>query len=148
MKKILIQILLSVFCGILWSSICHYRPTESAINTLYSVSAILFSVGISLVVTIIPNGIKNKGYVKRIKGTLDRVRNCFFIEFSIITVLHLFLLDHNSWPTYPFELFACHVILDPITVETFLICFSFIYYSFNFLELQKLNRDIFDASYE
>lgn len=141
--KIIILFFIAIIFSVLYSSVFQYRPLESAIDTLYTVASILFSVGMGLVVSIIPNGIKNLAYAKRIRMNLNRVRNCFFYEFLLITVIHLF---HNLLPACNFTIFSYVIIFEPVILEIMLLCLSFVYYFLNFLDIQKLNNDIFEAT--
>lgn len=143
--KILIQFLIAVVLCMFYSSLFQ-RPSEGTVNTLYSVSAILFSVGIGLVVTVVPNGIKNKGYLRRIKGNLNRVRNCFFIEFLVVTGVHLLCTVRDAPNIHLFDLFGYHFMFDPIAFELMLLCLSLVYYYLNFIDIQRLNNDIFEAT--
>ncbi len=145
MKKIFILILLAAIISVLLSTFLHCSSDKETVNTLFSVSSVLFSVGICLIVTIVPNGVKNKGYIRRIETSLDRVRNCFLVEFFIITAVHLIALEYTSYLTFSVDLSSFQILFDPVTADAVLISLSFVYYSLNFLYIQELNRDIFKA---
>lgn len=115
-------------------------------NTFYTVSGIMFSIGIGLVVTFNLQGVKNKSYVIEIRENLNNVRNSYIIYFTLTTIC--FVVD-NYLRTEKID--TTITILDklslPFNAPLFfflLILFSIFYFIVNFLELQKLNNDIFD----
>jgi len=119
-------------------------------NTFYTVSGIMFSIGIGLVVTFNLQGIKNKSYIKDIRKNLNNVRNSYIIYFSLTTIC--FVID-NYLRTEKID--TAIKILDklslPFNAPLFfflLILYSIAYFIVNFLELQKLNNDIFDKMNE
>lgn len=138
--KIIILFFIAVVLGVLCSSLFQYRPSEPMLNTLYTASSVLFSIGIGLVVAIIPNGIKNPSYIKKIGANLNRVRNCFLYEFLLVTVVHLF---YDACPIVSINFFSYTIMLDPTMLDTMLLCLSFVYYFVNFVDIQKFNNDIF-----
>lgn len=138
--KITILLFIAVILSVLYRCLFEYRPSVSMLNTLYSASSVLFSIGIGLVVAIIPNGIKNPFYIKKIRANLNRLRNCFLIEFLLVTFVHLF---YDSCPIKNINIFSYTIILDPVMVDTMLLCLSFVYYFLNFIDIQKFNNDIF-----
>ena len=113
--KVIIKLIVAFLLSIIISYFSDYRPNTTTLNVLYTVSGILFSVGLGLIITIVPNGVKNPTYIAEIRKTINFVKNRFFIEFTIIT------------------LFSGIAIL-----------FSLPYFVINFLEIQRLNNDIFD----
>ena len=119
-------------------------------NTFYTVSGIMFSIGIGLVVTFNLQGIKNKSYIIGIRKNLNRVRNSYIIYFTLTTIcfvidnyLRIEKIDTTIKLLNKFSL--------PFNAPLFfflLILFSISYFIVNFLELQKLNNDIFDKMNE
>lgn len=115
-------------------------------NTFFTVSGIMFSIGIGLVVTFNLNGIKNKSYISSVRANLNRVRDSYIIYFSLTTAS--FIID-NYMRT---ECVKCVLKISDTLTPTFnapvffflITIYSTAYFIFNFLELQKLNNDIFD----
>lgn len=116
-------------------------------NTIYTVSGIMFSIGLGLVVTFNLQGIKKKTFILKIRENLKKVRNKYIYHFSCSTIY--FILDKYFRDVK-------HSIIDiPLTdsiqiqfnIAVFLgllMFYSIIYFIINFLALQKLNDDIFD----
>lgn len=138
--KIIILFFIAVILSVGCSSVFQHSPSDSMLNTLYAASSVLFSVGIGLVVSIIPHGIKNPFYVKRISANLNRVRNNFLREFLLVTGVHLFYV---SIPVISINIFSYPIKFEPKMFDTMLLCLSFFYYLSNFIDIQKLNYDIF-----
>lgn len=84
--KILIKLIAAFTLSIVISNISNYRPNATILNVLYTVSGILFSVGLGLIITLVPNGIRNPIYINEIRQTVNEVRNRFFVEFAIVTL--------------------------------------------------------------
>lgn len=116
-------------------------------NTIYTVSGIMFSIGIGLVVTFNLQGIKNKTYIQKIRQNLKKVRSTYIVHFCLSTIY--FILDKyirdikqsiiSIQLTNTFEIhFNIAVFLG------LLMFYSIIYFIINFLSIQKLNDDIFD----
>jgi hypothetical protein len=123
-------------------------PDDFFVSTLFSVSGVMFSVGLGLIVTFNARGIKNKTYIKQIRRNVVKVRNSFIIYFAISIVCFVaekYLRDNNL---------SCLV----ISIKNFqvnlnwslLLClfmlYSISYYIVNFLKIQALNNDIFDKT--
>ena len=132
-----------IFCLsiVIGSIFPNYSPSASLLNTFFTVSGIMFAIGLGLIVGFSPDGVKNQSYLKRIRSNINNVRNNFLIEFVIVSVCFV----ASSLALNSFEL----VIYGPVKIS-FLIYFglqtfiSIFYFSFNFLTIQKLRDDIFD----
>lgn len=120
------------------------------LNTFYTVSGIMFSIGIGLVVTFNLQGIKNKSYIDEIRKNLNYVRNSYIQYFSLTTICFIidnYLRTENIDTTLKFS----NKFSLPFNVQLFffmIILYSIGYFIVNFLELQKLNNDIFDRMLE
>ncbi|ELI8291956.1 MULTISPECIES: hypothetical protein [Yersinia] len=145
MKKIALSSFIILVITILTSSIWDVRPDAFFSSTIFTIAGIMFSVGIGLIVTFNPNGIKNKGYLKELRASIMHVRNSFLIHFGLLTVYYIlnqYLTDakyeiHTHYLvelTFSFPIFLCLLML-----------YSSIFFVVNFIEIQKLNNDIFDA---
>jgi len=104
----------------------------------------MFSVGIGLIVTFNPSGVKNKDYLRELRSNIQNIRNSFLLHFCLLSVyfiINQYVADkkhdlHIKTPieiTFSFSIFFC-----------LLMIYSSIYFVVNFLEIQKLNNDIFD----
>lgn len=147
--KIVVKLLVLLIISIWLASIIYYRPNSSTMNTLYTVSGILFSIGLGLTITFVPNGVKNPTYIKKIRENINHVQNGFFWEFGIATSVYiLFSIWENKNISLSFSI-KDTIFLDGVIFSTSLfpgiqILSSIPYLIVNFLSLQKLNNEIFD----
>lgn len=148
--KITIRILLIISLFILVSSFCSIKLDDFFINTIYTVSGIMFSVGLGLIVTFNIGGIKNKKYIMQIRKSIDNVRNSFLKYFIISTLC--FILDYylrkKEFNITALSIGNLQIELNWSILFCLLMLYSIVYYVANFIEIQKLNNDIFDKTNE
>lgn len=116
------------------------------INTLYTLSGIMFSIGLGLTVTFNPTGVKNENYIRKIRDNLNDVLKVYIIYFSITTIIFItekYLRDFNL-NILSIKIFNKSFKFNFSTFSCLILLYSIFYYILNFLEIQKLNNDIFD----
>lgn len=133
---------------ILSSVLCPIELDDFFTNTIYTVSGIMFSVGLGLIVTFNISGVKNKTYITQLRNNIDRVRNVFLKYFLLSTVC--FILDYylrqRELNITPFNIKNLHIELNWSMLFCLLMLYCIIYYIINFIAIQKLNNDIFDKT--
>ena len=114
---------------------------ENKLQTLYAIAGIMFSIGMSIIVTSSFSKIINDEFRKKIKREYNLVRNCYIIEFLLVSIFFIFQIknelnyDFNGWKiSFSFTLFTALSLI-----------YSIIFFIFNFIALQKLNNDLDDA---
>lgn len=142
MKRILYINLLVLLLTILISSITQVRPDSAFLNTIYTISGIMFSIGMGVVCTFNPENIKNRKIFITIKENIISVRNSFLYFFGSVTFFYLvFLWFPNEELKY--EFIRGFVLIFNVSIfvvgQIFL---SIIFFIINFLTIQKLNFDI------
>lgn len=139
--RILIGMIICAVLSIITSSILPcFEPSSGMIATLYTVSGIMFSIGMSLVITFKTSDVKNDKMRNSIRADIVSVRDSFIACFSVITLLFILLPsgDNNS-----LVLYKCMCLkYSHLLVITFF-C-SIIYFVRNYLDMQKLNLEIED----
>ncbi len=120
-----------------------FNPGNGAVSTLYTVSGIMFSIGMSLIVTSSAAGVKNIRIRNGIRKEIHIVRNHFIECFVLISIFYILLCSaadkHDSLPIYDnFSLKYSHLLI-------FTIAYSIVYFVWNFLAIQRLNYQIEDA---
>nr|WP_237719533.1 hypothetical protein [Actinobacillus pleuropneumoniae] len=141
----MIKLIAAFTLSIVISNISNYRPNATILNVLYTVSGILFSVGLGLIITLVPNGIRNPIYINEIRQTVNEVRNRFFVEFAIVTLSYVIFSDSDNWSIYTSLIYENFTIkVDLVLFSGSVIFLSLPYFVINFLSIQKLNNDIFD----
>ncbi|WP_101774949.1 hypothetical protein [Pasteurella oralis] len=143
--KIIAQLIVAFFISLLICNIGTYRPSTSTLNVLYTVAGILFSVGLGLIITIVPSGVKNPSYIAEIRGAINKVRNRFFIEFFLITLAYISFSEPKNWEVIKIVLYEEIALkIDLVLYTEIFLILSLPYFMYNFLSIQKLNNDIFD----
>ncbi len=136
MKKIGIGILISLVCSVCLASLLPTGNWASKLNTLYAISGIMFSIGMSLIVTSSFSRIKNVKIRKKFVDAFKKVRNSYILEFILVSVIYM--IDNPEYGTFQFQSFQFSY---PIFAG-FMIIFSIIFFIVNFIELQTLNTQL------
>lgn len=112
---------------------------QAIVPTIYTLSGIMFSIGMGIVCTFNPSPIKNKQIFQRIRVNIANVRNSFLIYFSLSTVTFLVsqVLNRNCIYIVDFT-----IIFDPQIFALSFSLVSIVYFIINFLTVQKLIFDI------
>lgn len=142
MKKTL-NILLILGLSLLLSSFFFDDNSLSLnlIEILYTVSGILFSVGIGLVVTFKLGNVKHPIYRTELKKSVLKVRNSFFFYFAISTALFI-TCSENSGFYFSINTNYLNISLNLSLLTLITIIGSMYYYITNFIAMQKLNDEI------
>lgn len=143
--KTIIRIIVLGFIGILLSTFEVIYPNATLLSTLYTVCGIMFSIGLSLIVTFNLSNIRNKRYLETIEHDLKSIRDSFMWYFAIATIAYIgeSYLPMNNLNSQIFQI-EIGLKLNWWIVFFILILFSIIYFIMNFIALQKLNSDIYD----
>ena len=143
--KICIRLIVLGSIAILLSTFKIIYPNNALLSTLYTVCGIMFSIGLSLIVTFNLSNIRNKNYLNTIKNNLKYIRNSFMWYFAIAT---LAFISENYLPAENLNLYifqtAKGIQLSWWFIFFVLILFAIFYFIVNFIALQKLNADIYD----
>ena len=138
MKKIILWAALLILLTFILSSFENFR-LEAILHTFYTVSSIMFSIGMGLIVTFSLDGIKNKSYITHIRFNILNVRKSFIIYFILSTLFYICCQCFDN------------TIVIYKNIKVFLIIFTYLfillsilYYVVNFIAIQKLKDDIFD----
>ena len=142
--KIIAQLIVAFLLSLLICNVSVYRPSAVTLNVLYTVSGILFSVGLGLIITIVPNGVRNKAYIVEIRRTINNVRNRFFVEFVVITLAYVCFSSPEMAIMEFIKKEEITLKFDIVLYTGTILILSMPYFMFNFLAIQKLNNDIFD----
>lgn len=115
-----------------------------AISTLYTVSGIMFSIGMSLIVTFNVTGVKDKTFKKLLRDGLHLIQNHFIIIFIAISLFYI-LLSPCLNPNTNNMLHICKIFnISYSQFLTYSIAYSIIYFVTNFLKIERLNCDLRD----
>ncbi len=136
MKKLICNIVVSLLLSCVLGK---YYPiiNDVIVNTLYTISGIMFSVGMGMLCALNFDRVKNNNFYREIKFNLLYVRNIYLIYFlfaSLFYILYYFLKEFNgvNCITYVWYLVVLFCII------------SIIYFVYNFVLIQKLNFELSD----
>lgn len=144
MRKIALSSLVILVITTLASTVWDIRPDSFFSSTIFTIAGIMFSVGIGLIVTFNPAGVKNRGYIRELRANIANIRNSFLIHFGLLST---YFIINQYVANKKFDLHF-HFHFDFVFSFSIFFCllmiYSSIYFIVNFIEIQKLNNDIFD----
>ena len=135
-----------LICIVLSIAISFFLPDPNMgtgiISTLYTVSGIMFSIGMSLIVTSSAKGVKNRRIKNGIRKEIKLVRNHFILCFAIVSFLYIIMYNcvENNTSLYINDILI--IKYDYLLIS--FIAYSIIYFVTNFLAIQRLNNKIED----
>ena len=137
-------ILFMILSTFVFSSFTGVKPDNFFLNTCFTVSAIVFSVGLSLIVTFNLTGVKNRDYIKKIRDNIHNMRNKFISYFFMVVIIYLLGNYMNINDIKIISISGFDIMFNLSTFFCMMIILSVAYFIVNFLEIQKFNEDIFD----
>ncbi len=144
--KTTIRILLIIILFIIFSMLCKLTIDIFFVNTIYTVSGIMFSVGLGLIVTFSISGVRNKEHIRQLRTNINKVRNSFLKYFLLTTIcytLNYYLRQMNLIIT-EVKIKEITIILNWSILFVLLMLYAIVYYIVNFTKIQNLHNDIFD----
>ena len=140
MKKLIVGITFSFIASIAITTIFPTISWEDKLSTLYAVAGIMFSIGMSIIVTTTFAKVKNSTIRERINKAFSKVRNSYILYFLTISVLYMF----DNEPSAPICVYR-GLYFDYSLFVGLTILLSILFFVINFLELQRLNKQIDEA---
>ena len=138
-KRLLKNILLALIVSILASCI-DISQNFGIINTLYTVSSIMFSISMGIIVTFDISKVKNRGYYDTMKIKLNIVRANHFAFFTLATLVivlaYIFLDSDSTTPKYIFNI-SRYFRLNSIVFASALLIDSIFYFMINLVSVRK-----------
>ena len=138
--KIIIRTTMLVFFALITSS---FFPKLSILYNsnaaLFVVVAILFSIGMSLIISVNTEGVRDPSYIKKIDRAFTIIRKSFIEAFTIALTLHLI---NSIIPSFSFTFYRLHFDLSVLVmiVQTFII----IYYIYNLSDIADFKKRLAD----
>ena len=107
--------------------------------TLFVVVAIMFSIGMSLLISVNTEDVRNPAYLKKIDVAFTIIRKSFIEAFSIALVLHLV---NSIIPNFTFTFYRLHFDLSILVmvVQTFIV----IYFIYNLSDITDFKKKLTD----
>lgn len=147
MKRIL---LLTFLCFALAVGMYHlgvFHFSWDCVSTLYTIVGIVFSVGMSLIISISTREVKNKEAKKGIRRKMTEVTYSYILSFGLASILFILLdVRGNVLPenhSMKIEIFR-HIVLWKSDFLVLTLCLYVLTYIGNFMAIQDMNREIED----
>ncbi len=147
MKRILLGTLL---CFILSVGMYHlgvFHFSWDYVSTLYTIVGIVFSVGMSLIISVSTREVKNREAKKGIRHKMSYVTNSYILSFALASILFILLdVRGNALPEHQpkiIELFR-YVVFWKSDFLVLSLGFYVLSYIGNFMAIQDMNREIED----
>lgn len=143
MKKCIIALCISALFGLL----IHLNIPASLITTLFTVVGIMFSVGMSLVVTMSTQNIHNKQAKGIVQETINNLLKnyifCFLLMTAIFAVSMFFKTENvDGFQACEFNLFKQDLRFNYAFSVLIYSAYSIVYYIFNMRETREQNFKI------
>lgn len=144
-RKLLINLLLFIVISIIAASVASKKPEPAFLNTVFTISGIMFSIGMGVLSTLSPDRIKNENFYKAIQKNIISVRNSYLLYFGIIALTYL---AYQMYPDVKLSLNIkkIEIILSLDFAAISLSILGILYFIMNFIEIQRLNFDISDKT--
>lgn len=138
--KIIIRTTMLVFFALITSS--FFPKLSIPYNgsaALFVVVAILFSIGMSLIISVNTEYVRNPSYLKKIDWAFTIIRKSFIEAFTIALSLHLV---NSIIPSFSFSFYRLHFDLSVLVmiVQTFII----IYFIYNLSDIADFKKRLSD----
>lgn len=106
---------------------------------LFVVVAILFSIGMSLIISVNTEDVRNPSYLKKIDRAFTIIRKSFIEAFTIALSLHLV---NSIIPSFSFSFYRLHFDLSVFVmiIQTFII----IYFIYNLSDIADFKKRLSD----
>lgn len=138
-----IGIIISVLIAVMSSSFSDVLSLSGdTISTLYTISGIMFSIGMSLLVTSNTSDVKNKRFKEAIRRQMNLISGRYLFCFAIISFLYILL--YSGIKDGVFCLYK-NIVLNYSDLLVVMMSYSIFYFTINFLSLRRLNAQIEDA---
>lgn len=141
LKKHLFFIVLMIIASMIAGYFKITVPRE-LLSTLFTVNSIMFSLGLGLIVSFNMGGVKNKNYIKQIRANITTVKNTFMLLFSLSVCV--FIASSIYKTPIHYTVFSAQIWISMPIFTLSIIIYSAFYFVINFVEIQKLNDNIFD----
>ena len=147
MKRIL---LLTFLCFVLAVGMYHlgvFHFSWDCVSTMYTIVGIVFSVGMSLIISVSTREVKNKEAKKGIRRKMTEVTYSYILSFGLASILFILLdVRGNVLPenhSMTIEFFR-HIVIWKSDFLVLTLCLYVLTYIGNFMAVQDMNREIED----
>lgn len=139
--------LIVLFIIILISIFFDIKVDDFFMNTVYTVLGIMFSIGIGILVTFNLHGIKKRTLIIRVRKSINVSRNLYIYYFSFSTLFFVsekYIREGSSNLIEIYSGDSFDIVINFSVTACIFLFYSIFYFIYNFLQVQKLNDEIFD----
>lgn len=144
--KIVGGLLLSLLVALLSPTLSVSDDVDKeVIGTLFTVVGVIFSVGMSLIISVSSTGVKNKDARVIFRSQLSQIRTRFIIVFVLLSLF--FILLPKDGKTELIDLWKIKDVVFRLSFNIFQVCsllLSILYYIVNFYSIQSSLYDLQD----
>lgn len=144
--KIVGGLLLSLLVALLSPTLSVSDDVDKeVIGTLFTVVGVIFSVGMSLIISVSSTGVKNKDARAIFRSQLSQIRTRFIIVFVLLSLF--FILLPKDGKTELIDLWKIKDVTFRLSFNIFQVCcllLSILYYIINFYSIQSSLYDLQD----
>lgn len=147
-KRLISSILIVFALSICLASLFEKDLDSSFINTIYTISGIMFSIGMGILCTLNPDKIKNDSYYRSIRDNIIDVRNTYLVYFFVLSIAYL---AYQLNPKYTLEIISIknvNIVFKTAFTAILINILGVLYFITNFMEIQKLGFEISDKTRE
>lgn len=144
MKKILVGILICFVIAVINLHVNIVHISWNSVETLYTVVGIMFSVGMSLIISVSTSNVQNIEAKKGIRKRMKTVTQNYVISFAVVTFF--FIIFNVNCALHNTDLLPIYkwIAIRKTDFITMLSAMSIVYYVVNFMTTQSMNREIED----
>ena len=136
--KIIVGLVVSAFIAVLLQTYLNFHDIDTGvISTLFTVVGVIFSVGMSLIISVSTAGVKNKEARSVFRSQLSKIRTRFIAVFVILSFMFVLLPikgDSAIWCLFKVKELDIEFNNGVFLISNLLL--SIIYYIVNFYSIQ------------
>lgn len=144
MKKILIGLLLCFLLAVVNYHVGILHVSWDSVSTLYTVVGVMFSVGMSLIISVSTSGVLNVEAKKDIRKRMKTVTHNYVITFALVTLFYILFNGTNTQQDAGVLYVYKWIVIRKTDFIAMLSAMSVIYYVVNFMTTQSMNKEIED----
>lgn len=139
---LILSLVLALLCPTLPVS---YNIDKEVIGTLFTVVGVIFSVGMSLIISVSSTGVKNKDARSIFRSQLSQIRTRFITVFVLLSLFYILLpKDSNTESIELWQIKDAAIRLSFNVFQVSCLLLSIVYYIVNYYSIQTSLYDLQD----
>lgn len=142
--KIIYGLIIAALTAILLPLLTEVNIADNILSTLYTVVGVIFSVGMSLVISVSTSGIKNTDAKNSFRDQLKKIRSRFIGFFVVLSILYVLLFPGQGADIFVFSDKYPQIVFNKKLFLAASLFGCIIYYIINYYSIQQTVYDIED----